>query len=197
LCLVVDIEAYTRRDNEAQIGLQERLLSTIETAAAWAGVDLAACPRQDRGDGLLLLLPPQEAGRSRLTAELLRGMADALARTNRFEDSTSRGGRMRLRAALTQGLVDPAATGFVGSAVVRATRLLDAPPLRYALNSALDCDLAVITDDCACAETLRTTSGFLPVKVSISEKTFAAEAWVGAAAPGNPRRQPCDIVRLA
>jgi hypothetical protein len=191
---VVDIEGYTRRDYDAQAGLQERLLKAVELGVALARIEPAACARQDRGDGLLILLPP-EADRDLCAEELLRGLADALACVNSAPDSAWRGGHIRLRAALTRGLAHRAATGYVGDAVVEACRLLESQAVRSALSSAPDRDLAVIVGNDAYVGALR-AADFRPVSVSIPDKAFTADAWVGVLRPGDPERQLASLDRI-
>ncbi|GAB3851315.1 hypothetical protein ACFPIJ_52940 [Dactylosporangium cerinum] len=183
LCLVVDIEGYSRHTTVDQVDVQRSLLQVMTYACANAGVGVAPDHRQDRGDGQLLLLP---AGidESRVLVRLIGGLRDALFQVNR----TVSWGRMRLRAALSQGAVQVAATGFVGTAVVAASRLVDSGELRSALARARNCDLAVMVADDLYADVVAqhhpgmAPSEFRRVQVAIPKKAFRAVGWVYLAA---------------
>ncbi|GGM14685.1 hypothetical protein ACFFX1_04360 [Dactylosporangium sucinum] len=185
--LVVDVEAYTVRDNRAQVELQQTLLWTLERACTRAGVGVGRCLRQDRGDGQLLILP---AGidESRQLPLLLRGARAALHRANQAPGIA---GRMRLRAALSQGIVHRAATGFVGRSVVLACRLLDSAVLHEALDDHEDTDLAVIVSDDLYSDVFAhgygdtTADDFRRVDVTMPAKRFAAPAWVHVPGPAS------------
>src|SRR5262245_24233209 len=119
LCLVVDIESYSSLDHQAQHRAQARLAKVLTTAVRRAGVRYAllgrGAIRQNRGDGQLVLLP---AGidEARAISGLVRGLADAMLGINAEQP------RLRLRVALAQGVVQAAATGYVGKSIVDACR---------------------------------------------------------------------------
>ncbi|WFE29286.1 hypothetical protein O7623_08890 [Solwaraspora sp. WMMD791] len=186
LCVVVDIEGYTRRLHPQQIDVQRRLLLVVRRACADAGIDLSRSGRQDRGDGLLIVLP---AGidESKVVPGFLHCLNEALYDAN---DRPGPGGRIRLRAALSQGIVHVAATGYAGDAVVHACRLLDSAVLRTALVEHQNSDLALIVDDTLFHSIVEQEYGglyarsFRPVEVVIEEKQFQASAWIQV--PGRP-----------
>ncbi|MFC4585264.1 hypothetical protein [Sphaerisporangium corydalis] len=174
LCVAVDVQSYSVRDNRGQLAVQERLKRVLDRALSRAGLSPAAVLRQDRGDGQLILLPAG-VDEARVIAVLLYEIATGLADTNpppspepgtgnrekngtgiRVEDGSGLGGmtgaeagsRIRLRLALAQGIVHEAATGYVGKAVVDACRLVDARVVRAALTEHDERDLVVaVTDD--------------------------------------------------
>ncbi len=59
LCLVVDVERYSGRSYDAQAKVQDGVALALDQACANAGLRWRDCERQDRGDGQLLLLPPE------------------------------------------------------------------------------------------------------------------------------------------
>jgi hypothetical protein len=89
---------------------------------------------------------------------------------------------MRLRLALDDGPADVARNGFVGRAVVGASRLVNAAPLRRAIDPAGPADLAVIMSDGVHRDWVR--SGRSAVRpewcrpVAVAEKEYAADAWL-------------------
>ena len=179
LCVMVDIEGYSRHAAADQVDAQRRLRQVMDYACAKASVHIEPGTRQDQGDGQLLLLP---AGldEPRVVAMMLDGLRDALFEVN----NTVRWGRMRLRAAISQGAIQVAATGYVGPAVVTAARLLDSSVLRSALTRRNSSDLAVIvTDDLYRDVVSQGHSGlaaamFRRVSVSNPAKAFKATGWL-------------------
>ncbi|MFF8770730.1 hypothetical protein [Kitasatospora sp. NPDC015120] len=186
ICLVVDIEAYSGRPYRVQQKVQERLDRALDHACARAGVDRARCEAQDRGDGQLLLLPP-DADEARALPGLVLGLRDALHTLNRAPGTA---GRLRVRAALAQGGVQRAALGFVARSVETACRLLDCRQARAALKGAPDTDLAVVVADDLFADAFATGGGGVPVEaftritVALPAKRFEERAWIGTPGPG-------------
>jgi hypothetical protein len=181
LCLVVDIESYSALDHQAQHGAQARLARVLTTAVRRAGVRggwlRRGVIRQNRGDGQLVLMP---AGidEARVISGLVHGLAEAMMGINAQEP------RLRLRVALAQGVVQAAATGYVGKSIVDACRLVDSAALREALAASPDRDFAVaFTDDLFRDVVIHGFGGlvgsdFRPVDVVEERKGFAISAWV-------------------
>ncbi|GAA1821143.1 hypothetical protein GCM10009682_46580 [Luedemannella flava] len=198
LCLVVDIEAYSALDHQAQHQAQARLARALTAAVRAAGVPHSPLRRgvirQNRGDGQLVLLP---AGidEARAISGLVRGLAEAMMGVN------AEAPRLRLRAALAQGVVQVAATGYVGKSIVDACRLVDSAALREALAAAPERDVAVaFTDDLFRDVVIHGFGGlvgsdFRQVDVVEERKGFAIAAWVSrpdlvpTAPPAEPRRR--------
>ncbi|MER6362174.1 hypothetical protein [Kitasatospora sp. NPDC001527] len=186
ICLVVDIEAYSGRPYRVQQKVQERLDRALDHACGRAGVDRARCETQDRGDGQLLLLPP-DADEAKALPGLVLGLRDALHTLNRAPGTA---GRLRVRAALAQGGVQRAALGFVARSVETACRLLDCQETRAALKDTPDTDLALVVADDLFADTFAAGGDGVPVEeftritVEIPAKRFEARAWVGTPRSG-------------
>nr|BEK70578.1 hypothetical protein KPHV_78050 [Kitasatospora purpeofusca] len=201
--LVVDIEAYSGRPYWVQEAVQERLDRALDHACGRAGVDRARCEAQDRGDGQLLLLPP-DVDEAKALPGLVLGLRDALHTLNRAPGTA---GRLRIRAALAQGGVQRAALGYVARAVETACRLLDCEHARSALKDTPDTDLALVVADDLFTDAFAAGGGGLPVDeftsitVAVPAKGFKTTAWLGLprrgalvvlappAAPGTPRRE--------
>ncbi len=186
LCLVVDIESYSALDHQAQLRAQAGLAWVLTAAVRRAGVQPGFPPRavirQNRGDGQLVLLPPG-IDEARAIAGLVYGLADGMLAIN------AQAPRLRLRAALAQGVVQAAATGYVGKAIVDACRLVDSAALREALAAAPERDLAVaFTDDLYHDVVVHGFGGlvgsdFRQVHVVDERKGFAVAAWVSRPDP--------------
>ncbi|GAA1754229.1 hypothetical protein [Luedemannella helvata] len=181
LCLVVDIESYSALDHPAQLRAQARLASALTTAVRRAGIrpglPRRGVIRQNRGDGQLVLLPPG-IDEARAISGLVHGLAEAMLSIN------AQPPRLRLRVALAQGVVQSAATGYVGKAIVDACRLVDSDALREALAAAPERDFAVaFTDDLFRDVVVHGFGGlvgsdFRQVDVVQERKGFAIAAWV-------------------
>ncbi|MGW6054427.1 hypothetical protein [Streptomyces sp. NPDC055189] len=199
LCLAVDIEKYSARDNADMVRLQRVLLRTLRAACAHAGVRWEACGRQAQGDGYLLVMAPG-VDETRVVPALLVGLADGLAAANGAlpdpppdhvpEEPVSRAAEngaprlLRMRASLHQGIVHEADSGWAGSAVVALFRVLDSGPLRKALASDTSAVLAVAFSDGLYQDLVAngyaglSPDGFHHVDVHNAAKGFSASAWI-------------------
>jgi hypothetical protein len=143
--LLLDIENYSRRDDVEQTFLRRSLHSLVEDALAAAGVEPNMQYREDRGDGLIILVSA-EVPKTALLRSLLVTVPDSLCAYNRMASSSA---QMRLRMVLASGEValDPyhgTVGGLVGHDLNQSCRLLDADVLREALRQRdEDCVLCV------------------------------------------------------
>ncbi|WP_063836129.1 hypothetical protein [Actinacidiphila yeochonensis] len=145
--LLLDIESFSKRDDVEQAFLRRGLHSVVEDVLAEAGVEPDRQYREDRGDGLIILVSA-DIPKTALLRALLTTAPDALRDYNRVAASSA---QMRLRTVLASGEVarDPregTVGGLVGHDLNQACRLLDADVLREALKQrATDCVLCVST----------------------------------------------------
>ena len=146
--LLVDIERFSRRDDVVQAVLRRTLNGVVDQTLVAAGVEATQQYREDRGDGLIVLLNSDVAKTAVLRA-LLTIAPELLHDHNRL---ASHSAQMRLRMVLAAGEVahDPQAGtvgGLVGHDLNQAFRLLDSDALRDALAERKDeeCVLAVST----------------------------------------------------
>ncbi|GAA2273598.1 hypothetical protein GCM10010145_44910 [Streptomyces ruber] len=141
--VLLDIEDYSQRPETAQATLHEELYQVIAFALSRAGLGLDRCAVQDRGDGMLLLVPIGTSP-TRLLRELVRGLEDALAehRGKYNEDH-----RMRLRVGLHQGLVIQRGERWTGSAINDLARLVDAGPVKRVLARAGRAHLVLVVSE--------------------------------------------------
>ncbi|MEV7193585.1 hypothetical protein AB0N81_17510 [Streptomyces sp. NPDC093510] len=199
LCLAVDIEKYSARDNADMIRLQRVLLRTLRVACTRAGVRWETCGRQAQGDGYLLVLA-SGVDETRVVPDLLVGLAAGLSSANGPhpeappDDSLREGGPksagdrttrpLRMRASLHQGIVHEADSGWAGSAVVELFRVLDCDQLRQALASDASAVLAVAFSNSLYQDLVAhgyaglSPDGFHRVDVRNAAKGFSATAWI-------------------
>ncbi|MEV6397177.1 hypothetical protein AB0M39_20775 [Streptomyces sp. NPDC051907] len=199
LCLAVDIEKYSARDNADMVRLQRALLRTLHTACAQARIAWQSCGRQAQGDGYLLVFEPG-IDETRVVPGLLRGLGEGLATANAAlpeaerapgadgpaEPAGQRTRSIRMRASLHQGIVHEADSGYAGSAVVTLFRNLDSGPLRGALADDPSAHLAVAFSDTLYEDLVATgydgltATGFRRTEVHIESKDFRSVAWIRA-----------------
>jgi hypothetical protein len=201
LCLVVDVEGYSVHPNPVQHTLQSRLSDVLRAVLSSAGVPARRTDRQDRGDGQLLVLPAG-VDEARVVPGLVRGLVERLD-----EDGTAAARQgappLRLRGALTQGVVQMAATGYVGRAVVAASRLVDAAEVRDELRRTPQAVLCLAVADDLYQDVVvhgyggLTAAGFRAVRVQVPAKRFDALAWVRALAAGSLPPDPAAAVVAA
>lgn len=146
--LLLDIERFSRRDDVVGAVLRRTLNKIVDQTLESAGVEATQQYREDRGDGLIVLLSGDVA-KTRLLRSLLTTTPELLHEHNLLASESA---QMRLRIVLAAGEVarDPHAGttgGVVGHDLTQACRLLDAEVLRSALAARRDehCVLAVST----------------------------------------------------
>ncbi|GLV85050.1 hypothetical protein Slala03_47390 [Streptomyces lavendulae subsp. lavendulae] len=144
--LLLDIERFSRRDDVVQAVLRRTLNGIVDRTLEAAGVEATQQYREDRGDGLIVLLSGDVA-KTVLLRSLLTTTPELLHEHNLIASDSA---QMRLRIVLAVGEVahDPHAGttgGLVGHDLNQACRLLDADVLRSALAARGDehCVLAV------------------------------------------------------
>ena len=128
-----------QRDDHDRAALRSALLRLVTDAFTESGLPWRQCRHQDRGDGLLTIVPPT-LSTTLLVDPLLPALSKRLRQYNREDDDPV---RMRLRCAVHVGPVQADGTGFPNISVIHAARMLDSQPLRCSLATT-DTDLAVM-----------------------------------------------------
>jgi len=174
----VDVQGYGTRDDVAQSEIQRVLLEMLDTAAVRARVNRRRWRRQPKGDEELALIPAGEAPQ-RVIGEFCLELDAALHRYNLQAVGAQ---RLRLRLAIDEGLVQEAPNGFVGRAVVGASRLVNSQPVREALQREPYADLVVALSHGVFRDWV--DSGRVALKrnqfhrVRIREKEVDEDAWL-------------------
>ena len=131
--LVFDIEQsnHPMRTNRDRVVIHEAMYAAVRTA-----LKRVKYYHEDRGDGVLVLVPP-EVPKGRLVSNLLARLEAALGTHNaameRQHASRAAATQVRLRVAVHAGEVTFDGHGVVGAAVDYTFRLADAPPFKSAL----------------------------------------------------------------
>ncbi|HEY3469533.1 MAG TPA: hypothetical protein VGL47_30695 [Amycolatopsis sp.] len=189
----VDVEGYgdQRRTTPHRLALRDGLYRALCRAFDDAGVPWADCRREDCGDGVFVLAPPQ-IPKGPFVEFLPTALAVALHRHNRTHHAEA---RIRLRMALHAGEVAYDDHGVTAPAINQTFRLLEAAPLKEALKSSRGV-LALITSAWFFDEVVRHSDGldprtFRPVPVAVKETRTTG--WISL--PDRP--YPADARLLA
>lgn len=132
--LLLDVERFSTRDDVVQAVLRRTLGTVVDETLAAADVEPRQQYREDRGDGLIVLISG-DVPKTALLRALLSSTPELLHSYNRL---AAPGARLRLRMVLSAGEVADdrrpgVAGGLVGHDLNQAFRLLDAQSLRTAL----------------------------------------------------------------
>ena len=140
----VDIAGFTgpHRDDDIRLYLHEELYRILEKAFDGSGISWNCCFHEDRGDGVLVVVPPGITcmGIIDPLPERLRGLI------RRHNHVSCEAAGIQLRAAAHIGPVDHDGHGFISSDINLLFRLLDAHPLKRALTGS-GAELALIISD--------------------------------------------------
>jgi class 3 adenylate cyclase len=193
--LSVDIEGSGRPDrtSETSVVLRQTLFSELERAFQASGIDWSRCRREDTGDGMVVLVPPEFPEHS-LVHPLLGLLADGLRHHNRGSGDVN---RIRVRAALHSGEVVADDYGVTGRPQVHLARLLSAQPLREALARAPEtATVAVLVSDHFYENVIvKGHRGIDPnvySPVTVQEKETEARAWLNVVGHTGEFRTPAE-----
>src|SRR5689334_14351041 len=113
--MVVDVQRFgdPSRTDLNQLAVRGALYGALTGAFAGSGISWDGCVSEDRGDGALILVPP-DVPKTRLLTSLPGLLAAAVSRHNAGCTGPE---RMRLRVALHAGEVYRDAHGVAGTAI--------------------------------------------------------------------------------
>jgi hypothetical protein len=176
LCDIAGFSAASRAD-PVRVRVREAMYKGLDRSLAGAGLRLGDCYHEDRGDGVMVVLPPHVR-----TELLLTGVVDRLrAEVRHHNAAASEAARMRLRVAVGAGEAETDAHGVVSTALTHAFRLLDAAPLKEAVAAA-ETGIAVIVSRRVYEDVVRHGRGLVDpddyYRVEVRVKETSDEAWV-------------------
>ncbi len=182
ICPIVltDITAFSahRRSDEDRLILRRTMYDMLQRAFEAAGLMWRELHTEDRGDGTLIVVPPDTPA-SAVAARALGHLAAALRWHNQ---SASDALRMQLRVALHAGPVIRDAQGVTGHAINQTARLVQARILRKKLDET-QADLGVIVSAYIYDNVIRQHEGqpmdaTLYRKIRFRVKESALTAWI-------------------
>jgi CRP-like cAMP-binding protein len=178
---VSEFGASARNESDRQV-VKEKLYEIVKQAFEESGVSWVVCYHEDRGDGVLVVVPPEVPTRA-VVDPLLALLAAALRKHNR---RSSPAVQIRLRAALHVGPVARDEEGISGDVIIHTARMLDSPPLREALRTS-GADLAFMASSHVFDTVLQHDPGVVDSetfsRVSFRNKESEITAWLHVAGP--------------
>ena len=143
MAFVLDVAGYGARGIAHQQDVQRRLQRLVEATLDECGLKLdpEVVEHQWTGDGINAVLPA-DIDPTVILPLLIRSLASALG-----ADNARSADRIRLRMAVSAGLIERSVAGFSGQLIVDISRLVDSSALREALTEAPAADLAVAISD--------------------------------------------------
>ena len=168
---MVDVEGFGDqcRTSGNQVAVRDGLYRVMRQAFRHAGIAWDDCYHEDRGDGVLVLVPA-EVPKELLVGWLPPALAAGLGQHNGAHPGPE---QIRLRMALHAGEVRYDEYGVTAVSVNLAFRLLEADPLRAALARSPGV-LAVIASSWFFEEVVRqcgASARYRPVEVAVKETT--------------------------
>jgi hypothetical protein len=139
--MLTDITAFSAhsRNDEDRLKLRRTMYDMLQRAFEAAGLPWRELYKEDRGDGTLIVIPPDTPAAA-VATHALGHLAAAL---RQYNQSASDVLRMQLRVAMHAGPVVRDAQGVTGNAINQTARLVQARILRKHLNETR-ADLGVI-----------------------------------------------------
>src|SRR5215831_19073094 len=115
---VVDVERFgdPSRTDLHRLAIRDGLYKALSQAFRKSRIAWAKCVSEDRGDGALILVPP-DVPKARLVTSLPAGLVAAV---NRHNAGCAEQERMRLRMALHAGEIHHDSHGVAGAAINHA-----------------------------------------------------------------------------
>lgn len=184
---VLDVEGFGARSAPLQGKVQQRIPDLVRMVLAQCGLRLAGDPagpgkpadeveHEWTGDGINAMLPA-DIDPTVVLPVLIRSLAAGLAADNSSADD-----RIRVRMAVSIGLVTHSGAGFGGPMIVEINRLVSSARLRAALTDNPGADLAVAVSEQVHSMIIKPGypgipgSQFRPARVT--EKEFSGTAWI-------------------
>jgi hypothetical protein len=166
-----------RRTIDDQMYVRDCMYGMIVTAFRAAGIPWESCHDEDRGDGLIMVIPAEFP-----TSLLVEAVAVALRKMLRLHNRRhSELSQIRLRMAVHAGHLAHDGKGMVGRTPVHLARLLDASEFKAAL-AATSADLGLIVSDYVYDEVVLAGIGFMEPedyhRLQIEIKETRCPAWV-------------------
>lgn len=177
--LAVDVARFAGRgtDDEAQRIVRRVMYEALSRAVDDTRIGWRDCLHEDRGDGVLVIVP-----RGIASAAVVDGLPLRLkAELRRYNRTAGAGAELRLRAAVHAGEVHKDGHGLVGAAVNHLFRLLEATALRQALEEP-GREVALLASDHFYESVIRHGSGQIDPgayrQVPVSVKETETRGWL-------------------
>jgi len=176
--IAVDVEGFggRHRINPHQVAVRKGLYQALRQAFSEATIPWSDCYREDRGDGVLILAPP-EVAKSAFVESLPNQLVEGLREHNSAHPVPE---QIRLRMAVHAGELQHDEHGVTGASINLTFRLLDTGPFKTALAGSPGV-LALITSSWFFDEVVRHSPAADPDayrRVRVTVKETDAVGWV-------------------
>jgi class 3 adenylate cyclase len=152
------------------------------------------CISEDRGDGLLVVVPPHITT-AQVIVPLHRELPGELRQHNRTYNESA---RIRLRVAINVGPVVSDGIGMSGEAIIRTARLIDASAFKGAMEKS-GATLGIIASEFVYETAIRHAAGSIGSNgyelVNVIVKESSIPGWMQLIDPSPPEQQPGDPLR--
>lgn len=183
--LAADVEALAARSPADQMALRDSMYEILREAFARSGMPWPAGGVLDRGDGVLVIVPPGVPA-STVAGTFLPALAGNLRRHN---SAGAESVRVQLRVALDAGPVAADTLGASGEAIIRASRLADATAFAERLRAS-GADLGVIVSESVYNTVIRqdkqSPEFTSPQSVHVRARDLDVTAWMWFSRSGPP-----------
>jgi hypothetical protein len=193
--LLLDVVGFGKRPDQDRKIIREVMYRIVQHAFTTAEIQRNDYYREDRGDGMLIVIPPHVPTK-RVVHPVLTAICAELSRHNA---DTDEGTRFVVRVALDVGPVESDVEGVNGQVIIDAARLIDAPSLRRRLaNAPREISVAFIASDHVYRNVIKQHPGQLApdryqeIKAQVKESRFTAWISLGpdARAPASDESDP-------
>lgn len=177
--VAVDVVGFggRRKNVQVQMFLRDRLYTLIRDAIEKSGVEFDRCYFEDRGDGLVIAVPP-EVETERLVHPFVEYVRAGLRLHNLLSSDLA---QIRLRLALHAGEAWTDSYGLVGDSVIHLFRLLEAPAFKQFVAGS-GAYLALLASDHVHDAIIRHAPGLIDpddyLEVPVQHKETTGVGWV-------------------
>ena len=174
--LVIDMTGSGHWNDLTQLRTRAALDRLVRNAFRSAGIAWHRLVVQDRGDGMIILIPPT-VSKADLFCPVLTRLCELLRKHNNAHEP-----RVRLRVALHAGEVLRGPCGWVGTDLNTACRMVNGAPLYCELTRSPQSNLVLIVSDAVHQAVVRhghrgiDPAGYAPVQVQVKE--LDTRAWI-------------------
>lgn len=186
--VALDLEGSTKRTNPVKGELRRILYDLLERTLEAAGISQQHLePLTDRGDGVLVLIrPDDDVPKTVLFSRLIPVLTALLLEHNATVSDQALS--VRLRAVVHAGEVHYDGRGFFGEDLDVAIRLLDSRPVKRALREAVASPLVLVVSDEIFSGVVRqgyVDAGLYEQRVRVRVGSRQRRGWVNIPVPGN------------
>lgn len=184
----MDVVSFTRpdRDNTDQLAIRAAMYETLRAAFQDSGIPWRRCLHEDRGDGVLIFVPA-DVSKVLLVGPVPARLAELLDAGNVLRPPRQ---RFRMRMVVHAGEVHRDPHGYAGYDVNMAFRLVDAGPLRAAMDDSQAAVGLIVSEGVYQGIVRHGYSGLDPrayQRVRVQVKTADVPGWIRLVGDDVPR----------